>query len=323
MTEDSSWIGPLQEMMLIREAELKIAEEAKKGTFKTPIHLAIGQEAVAVGVARSLQSSDSIFGNHRSHGHYLATGGDLKSLFSEILGNAEGCSGGRGGSMHITSRTTGFMGSMPIVGGTIPIALGAALSHKLAANTDIAVVFFGDGAAEEGVFHEVLNLASIMSLPILFICENNLFSSHLHINERQPSENIGRFAKAHMIDTYEVDGNDVRSVQKLTGQVIQQIRQDRKPIFIEAFTYRLFGHVGYEVDENVGFNRASDLSIWKSRDPIEREFKVLLSENKLRDSDFVNLQSEMKMKVEDLWTIATRGNKPEEHTLLSNVLMDC
>ena len=312
----------LSSMMLIRAAELKISIEAKKQTFKTPIHLAIGQEAVAVGVAMALKNSDTVFGNHRSHGHYLATGGELTSLFSEILGNADGCSGGRGGSMHITSRKTGFMGSMPIVGGTIPVSLGAALAHKRSGSKGVSVVFFGDGAAEEGVFHESLNLAAIMSLPILFVCENNLFSSHLHISERQKSRTIQRFAEAHQIESHEVDGNDVRKVSEMSNKLIEFMRSESKPAFIEAMTYRLFGHVGPEIDEEIGFERERDLKTWRKRDPIERELNDLFREGILNRETFATLSEEINQFVIDCWERARRGVKPDESTLLKNVLMD-
>lgn len=309
-------------MMLIRAAEMKIAEESRKLSFKTPIHLTIGQEAMAVGVATSLRKTDTIFGNHRSHGHYLASGGDLKSLFSEILGNEDGCSGGRGGSMHITSRSTGFIGALPIVGGTIPIALGAALAHKTCNSENIAIVFFGDGAVEEGVFHEALNLASVMSLPVLFICENNLFSSHLHISERQPATRISRFAEANRIYSSEVDGNDVRRVEDLARKLISDMRHDRKPALIEGLTYRLYGHVGSEIDELVGLNRKRDLAFWKSRDPIERELRRLLHERKIDEKGFCDIRDLVEKFVLDSWESAISGQKPHGLSLLQNVLMD-
>ena len=168
-SNDKNVIRDLAAMLLIRETELLVATEAGKRTFGTPIHLAIGQEAIAVGVTKFLRASDSIFGNHRSHAHFLATGAPIKSLFSEILGRKSGASGGKGGSMHLKSPVNGLIGTMPIVGGTIPIAVGAALSKRRANNSDIAVIYFGDGAAEEGVFHESLNLARILKLPILFV----------------------------------------------------------------------------------------------------------------------------------------------------------
>lgn len=256
-----------QRMQLIRESEYRIAEGSRSGEFKTPIHLGVGQEAIAVMVAQSIVKGDLVFGNHRSHAHYLALGGNPRKLFAEILGKESGCSGGRGGSMHIKAPEVGFMGSMPIVAGTIPISAGAALHLRNAGGKSIAVAFFGDGATEEGVFHETLNMASVFRLPILFVCENNLFSSHLHIDERQPSRVASRFALANEIPALQIRGSNYLEERSLLRDLIARVRIGQ-PGFVEALTYRWMGHVGHDEDIEIGKNRKLDLAEWKAKDPI-------------------------------------------------------
>ena len=186
-------------MLLIRFAEEKISEKILEGTIKCPCHLGIGQEAIAVGLSAFLRKTDSVFGAHRSHSHFLALNNDVFSLFAETLGRVDGCSKGMGGSMHLIDKKNGFYGSVPIVGATIPIAVGAGFAHKLDKCNNISVSYLGDGATEEGVFHESLNLAKVNQLPVLFVCENNLFASHMHILERQPAYSTLRFANANEI----------------------------------------------------------------------------------------------------------------------------
>lgn len=312
----------LATMTLIREAELLIASEAGKRTFGTPIHLAIGQEAIATGVSKWLRKTDSIFGNHRSHAHFLATGASLQGLFSEILGRKSGVSGGKGGSMHLTSPGTGLIGTMPIVGGTIPIALGAALSKRRPGNTDISVIYFGDGAAEEGVFHEALNLARMLLLPILFVCENNIFSSHLHIEERQPVFNINRFAKGHDIESFSVDGNSLSEVSKVAELAIGKCRKERKPLMIEAHTYRLYGHVGYQRDENVGLYRSTELLDWDLKDPIPREAHRIQEDGSIKFSEIEGLTTKIKDFVNLTWQKSLQDEFPADSELLSNVYFE-
>jgi pyruvate dehydrogenase E1 component alpha subunit len=312
-------IRQLQLMILIRKAELLLAEKASQGDFKTPIHLGVGQEAIAVGISENLRKTDFIFGNHRSHAHYLAVGGSLFELFAEILGKKTGCSGGKGGSMHIASPQNGFIGSMPIVGGTIPLALGAALTARNQGIGKVAVTYFGDGAVEEGVFHESLNMASIMELPLLFVCENNLFSSHLHISERQPDQNISRFAKANFIDSIQIDGNNLSEIQSETAKLIARIRSTGKPGFIEAFTYRLYGHVGFEQDENVGLNRKKDLISWKSKDPISNFELELIRSKVISENQISEIEVDILKFVKSTWLFAIEEKYPDIHELTQNV----
>lgn len=263
-----AWYRKLVE---IRKVEELTADIVLSGEVYTPCHLSIGQEAVAVGVVDSLTADDFIYSNHRSHAHFLALGGPMDGLLAEILCRDSGVSGGYGGSQHLTCEEVGFRGSVPIVGATIPIAVGAAFSAKYNKTSNIAVAFFGDGACEEGVVHECLNLASIAQLPILFVCENNLYSSHLDISLRQPNDRVARFADAHNIANRTIDGNDVAEVAQVAGELIDGIRATGKPAFLEAVTYRLIGHVGGRRDVDVGLRRSAELlEGWMMRDPIIR-----------------------------------------------------
>jgi len=264
----------LESMLTIRFVEEAIADLILSGEAKCPCHLGIGQEAIAVGVAKSLRTSDRVFGTHRSHAHFLSMGGTPASMLAEVLGKLDGCSRGMGGSMHLYGQEFGFYGSVPIVGGIIPLAVGAALAAKMDNCGDIAVAYFGDGTSEEGVLHESLNLASQYELPILFVCENNLYASHLDIAQRQPSDSIARFADAHRIQSEVVDGNDVITVCDVAGKFIENMRNSGGPAFLEAITYRWRGHVGPDENIDVGVRRkASDIAAWKQRDPVKRLYE--------------------------------------------------
>jgi TPP-dependent pyruvate/acetoin dehydrogenase alpha subunit len=309
----------LKMMLTIRVVEEQIGDMVAAGKVKCPCHLAIGQEAIAVGVSSHLRPSDRIFGTHRSHAHYLALGGDVYALFAEVLGRESGCSKGMGGSMHLYDGARGFRGSVPIVAGTIPIAVGAALAAKMDGRGDVAVSYFGDGATEEGGFQESLNLAARMSLPVIFVCENNLFASHMHIGLRQPSDSTARFAKAHCIRAEVVDGNDVNAVTDVAGRAIRRAREEGTPYFVEAVTYRWRGHVGPREDMDVGLKRSENLALWKGRDPIRRLATALQDAGMLFADDFVALRAEVQKSVMDAWARAEQSPYHEQSALLDLV----
>ncbi len=202
----------LHRMLLIRKVEQKLALEKKNGSILGPVHLGVGQEAIAVGVSQNLKKTDRVFGGHRSHSHLLSLNPDIYKLFAEVLGKKSGFSKGMGGSMHLFDQSNGFYGATPIVAGTVPLAVGAALASKMQNLKDIGVSYLGDGAVEEGVVHESFNLAKVLKTPVLFVIENNLFASHMHISLRQPSESVSRFADANHIPYKLLDGNDIVSV---------------------------------------------------------------------------------------------------------------
>jgi len=292
--DDRFLMKSLEMMYLIRRTEECIADLIKSGEINCPCHLAVGQEAIAVGIAHNLNNKDRVFGNHRSHAQYLALGGSVEQLLAEVLGKATGCSRGMGGSMHLYSGDHGFHGSVPLVAGTIPIAVGAALAAKFDNKNAVGVAFFGDGACEEGVLHESLNIASIMKLPMIFIVENNLYSSHLDIQQRQPFDSVARFAIPHDVDSQVVDGNDVVAVEKASRELIQRARSGDGPGLLEAVTFRWLGHVGPNEDIDVGVRRSvTELEAWKKRDPILRLYKALEKHRLISPQDFKNLKQNM------------------------------
>ena len=317
----SFYKSALRAMLRIRKVEEKLGDEVTSGKIKCPCHLAIGQEAIAVGLSAELRPADHIFSTHRAHGHFLAVAGSMEQLFAETLGKVTGASKGMGGSMHLFDRTKGFTGSVPIVAGTIPIAVGAALAQKFQKKSDlnIAVCYFGDGAVEEGVFHEALNLASVMQLPVLFVCENNLFSSHLHIGLRQPSDRIARFGEAHRIPSLSIDGNDVALVKRTAEEVVKQIRAGGGPAFLEAVTYRWRGHVGPREDTDVGVRRNQDLPLWKKRDPIQRLKASLIQNREMSETEWQKLNQDIDEEIKCAWAKAEAASFPPHSALLDLV----
>lgn len=308
----------LEKMIQIRCVEERIGEGVKSKEVRCPCHLVIGQEAPPTALARYLTPKDKVFGAHRSHAHYLALGGELYPLFCEILGREPGCSKGMGGSMHLIDQKNGFRGSVPIVGATIPIATGAALASSLAGDQSVAVSFFGDGAAEEGVFHESLNLASTHKLPVIFFCENNLFSSHLHINLRQPTDLVSRYAEAHAVPSATIDGNDITLMDEVCKEAVELCRAGKGPVAIEAITYRWRGHVGPSEDNDVGLQRKDDLGVWKQRDPIARLYRSMEAAGMV-SGDLEERFAKYRDAVDRVWNEALNAPFPEESALMDRV----
>jgi acetoin:2,6-dichlorophenolindophenol oxidoreductase subunit alpha len=313
-------LGSLRSMLLIRFAEEAVADLSRSGEARCPCHLGIGQEAVAVGLSAHLRSTDRVFGGHRSHSHYLALGASLDKMMAEILGKATGASQGMGGSMHLYAPEVGFQGSVPIVGATIPIAAGAGLAAQMDGHGDVAVGYFGDGACEEGVMHETLNMAAVMKLPVIFVVENNLYSSHLDIGLRQPANSVARFAEANLIETRVVDGNDVVAVAKAAQELIDRARAGEGPGFMEAVTFRWRGHVGPNEDIDVGVQRAPEvLAAWKGRDPVARLWQALLKDRGVDAAVFPQMEKEIRAQVEVSVERARQAPYPAESALLDLV----
>ena len=310
----------LKMMQLIRTVENKIAEMRRNGKIGGPVHLGAGQEAIAVGISKYLGKSDRVFSAHRSHAHLLALGSDPRGLFAEVLGRATGLTKGMGGSMHLWDQKNGFYGSVPIVAGTVPLAVGSGLAAKMQGTSDIGVAYFGDGAAEEGVVHESLNLASQLKIPVLFVCENNLFSSHMHISQRQPLQSIARFAVANGIKHIVVDGNNLIEVENAAKELITYTRLGNGPVFIEAITYRQYGHVDWRDDIDVGVNRSSeDLKVWRNRDPISRLSLALIAKEAELEEVILNQQFKLSVEIDAAWEQAEKDPFPPTDSLLSTV----
>lgn len=307
-------------MNLIRKAEQQLGLGRKEGLIGGPVHLGVGQEAVAVGVSSSLRASDRVFGAHRSHSHLLALGSSVQKLFAEVLGKETGLSKGMGGSMHLWDQPLGFYGSVPIVSGTVSLAVGAGLAAKLQKTGDVAIAYLGDGAIEEGVVHESLNLARMLEIPIIFVVENNLFASHMHISMRQPKDSTARFAKANDIEFRIVDGNDVIAVENAASYLVARARKGGGPGFIEAVTYRWYGHVDWREDVDVGVNRSQeDLRLWRSRDPILRLKTAMISAGLWTDKLDKEMIEELQRNIEIAWSQAMYDPFPIESALLDRV----
>jgi len=306
-------------MLRIRRFEERVSELLLNGEIKCPTHLYIGQEAIAVGVCANLRKDDYVFSTHRSHGHYIAKGGNLKSLMAELYGRRTGCSKGKGGSMHLVAPEVGFPGSAAIVASTIPLAVGAALASKIQRNSRIAVAFFGDGATDEGVFDESLNFASLWELPVVFICENNLFSTHLPLALRQPSENIYQRAQSHMMTSIQVDGNNVLEVFQVSQEAIERARNGKGPTFIECKTFRWRAHVGPWLDLDVGFRTKKEVERWIERCPIKSCEEFLLNSDTLSDSEKSQMVKQIDEEIEEALMFAKESPFPDESELTEDV----
>jgi TPP-dependent pyruvate/acetoin dehydrogenase alpha subunit len=264
-----------------------------------------------------LAKKDYVFGTHRSHGHYLAKGGDLEKMLAEVYCKETGCAKGRGGSMHLLTPEVGMMGSAPIVAGTISLAVGAALAASIRQDGRVAVSFFGDGAAGEGVLFESINFSALHCLPILFVCENNLYSTHLPIYECRPSEDIARIGKSFGIPAFRVNGNQVLKVFKAAQRAIALCRQARGPVFMECLTYRLRGHVG--PDDNIqgthmDIRAAEEIARWRKKDPIP-QFARFLLKRKIADRDAldrIHREAEEEVKEAHEYAKASPYPKPED-----------
>ena len=310
----------LNSMLRIRIAEYKLAEGRKNGLIGGPVHLGVGQEAIAVGISSYLTSKDMVFGAHRSHAHLLALNSSVYKLFAEVLGKATGHSKGMGGSMHLWDESVGFYGSVPIVSGTVSLAVGAALASKLKSLRSVSVAYFGDGAIEEGVVHESLNFAKVHNIPIIFIVENNLFASHMHISKRQPSYSTARFAYANNIDYEIVDGNDILKLRSIANRFIDNSRKGMGPYFLEAITYRWFGHVDWRDDIDVGVCRSkADLDSWKLRDPVRRLSNGMCDAGFWNETKHKDLINEIESEINEAWDKAINDPLPSDDSILKFV----
>ena len=310
----------LRAMFLIRKTEQQLALGRKNGLIGGPVHLGVGQEAIAVGISQNLRKTDRVFSAHRSHSHLLALNPNFYKLFAEVLGKETGFSKGMGGSMHLYDQSNGFYGSVPIVAGTVSLAVGAAMAAKMQKTDDIGVAYIGDGAVEEGVVHESFNLAKIQKAPMLFVIENNLFASHMHISLRQPSDMISRFAIANDIPYKLVDGNDVVAVTKASKELIDDMRAGKGPGFIELVTYRWYGHVDWRDDVDVGVDRAlDDIENWKARDPIARLSKSMIKSKIWTEEQELELGNKIDKEIQIAWKMATNDPYPSADVTLKYV----
>ncbi len=306
-------------MLKIRRFEEKIIELYPQQQMKTPIHLYLGQEAIATGVCLNLKKEDYIFSNHRNHGHCIAKGMDFKILMAELYGKKTGCSKGKGGSMHLVDPENGVLGTSSIVGGGMPLAVGVALASKMKRDGLISVVFFGDGAVDTGTFHECLNFASLKILPVVFICENNFYATNSPLLSRQPADNIFRRSASYLIEGFRVDGNDIIAVFKSAKDAVKKARDGKGPTLIEYRTYRYRQHVGPYCDYEIGCRPKEELDKWLKKCPIEK-FKILLLKNNIMAlNEINNIKTKIDSEIEEAVIFAKNSPFPEENELMEDV----
>ncbi|HEU4342831.1 MAG TPA: thiamine pyrophosphate-dependent dehydrogenase E1 component subunit alpha [Candidatus Binatia bacterium] len=301
----------LRRMCLIRAFEEKVSALYAAREIAGLLHLGIGQEAVAVGTCSLLRADDYVFGGHRSHGHAIAKGADINRLMAEIAGRATGYCAGKGGSMHIVAADAGFVTATGIVGGTIPLALGAAFAAKERGQRQVAVVFFGDGAGQTGGFHESLNLASLWRLPVIFVCENNGYAEFTPLSAHTVVERLANHAKTYQIPNSTVDGNDLIKVRTAMTRAVQRARGGRGPSFVECLTHRLRGH--YEGDP-AKYRELARLVEWKRKDPIARFARALKNQRALARDELETIEREARDAVDKAaeFAVASPYPAPEE-----------
>ena len=306
-------------MQRIRLVEEAISTRYVEQEMRCPVHLSIGQEAAAAGVCLALETRDKVFSTHRSHAHYLSKGGDLRKMLAEIYGKATGCIGGRGGSMHIMDLDVNMVASIPIVGSCIPLAVGSALADSLDGRDDVSIAYLGDASVEEGVFHESANFAKLRNLPVLFVCENNLYSVYTQLHERQPDRPITSLAEAHGIPTYHCDGNDVEEVYRSTSNALKNARSNKGPSFLLLDTYRWLEHCGPNFDNDIGYRTEAEFRIWKNRDPVILYKKNLLKKGILTEEGNVELKCEIQKEITAAFDFAKNSPYPDHSTAINHV----
>ena len=280
-----------ERMYRIRTIEESIAERYPEGKMRCPTHLSVGQEGVPSALAESIGTSDYAVSTHRGHAHYLAKGGSLVAMLGELYGKKIGCCGGRGGSMHLVDTSVGFMGTTAIVGNSIPLGVGLALSAQLRGTKQISCIYLGDGATEEGSFYESVNFAIVRGLPVLFLCENNLYSVYSPLSVRQPEgRKIHEMVAAMGIKTGFGDGNDALVTAATIADAVAAIRQTGRPYFLEFSTYRWREHCGPDYDNHLDYRTEEEFEYWKSRDPIRLLENYLNSQN----NDFFAISKKYK-----------------------------
>lgn len=309
-------------MLLIRRCEESLVGPILNREVICPCHLCSGEEAIAVGIGASLTREDYVFGNHRSHGHFIAKGGGAAAMIAEIYGRETGCSRGRGGSMHLIDPDAGMLGSAPIVSGTVSLAVGAALASAIRKEDRVAVAFFGDGATGEGVLYESLNFAALMKLPVVFVCENNYYATHMPIRDCRVQNNIYKIAEPFFIACEEVDGNDVLQVYEAGKKAVEKCRRGEGPVFLECLTYRFRGHVG--PDDNIQGSHTDirpkeEIEAWRLRDPIVLFEKYLVEKGDVDQTVLAAIKREVEQEVAAAHAFAKNSPLPERKELMHYV----
>ncbi len=308
--DGDQWLRMYREMLTIRIFEEHVYDLYRRGKMPGLAHLYVGQEAVAVGVCQALRPDDYITSTHRGHGHCLAKGADLDRMFAELLGKAAGYCRGKGGSMHIADPESGNLGANAIVAGSTGIATGAALSAKMRGTDQVAVCFFGEGALGQGLLYESMNLASLWKLPVIYVCENNLYNEYTHFSETTAGTMAARPA-AFDITTVEVDGQDVRVVYAAAVTAVERARRGEGPTFLLCNTYRFHGHHVGDVDRSY-YRSKDEEQRWRSeRDPLRISANWLIAQEMGEPADFERTEQEVRAKVEAAVQFALDAPYPE------------
>ncbi len=302
----------LFQMRRIRHVEQEIARRYGEGKMRCPTHLSIGQEAVSAAVGLALRRSDMAVSGHRAHAHYLAKGGSLPAMLAEIYGKVDGCSRGKGGSMHLVDESVGFMGSTAIVAGTIPVGVGLAYGMKCKRTDQVSCIFHGDAAVEAGVFFESVNFAIVKKLPVLFLCENNLYSVYSPLSVRQPEgRSIAKMAEGLGMKSSTGDGNDVAEVYAKTSEALASIRAGGGPQLLEFSTYRWLEHCGPNYDNDLGYRTEAEYLAWKAKEPITRFESVLLADGIVSAAEVKQMDLDIAREVNDAFEFADASPFPD------------
>ena len=310
----------LESMVRIRKVEEAIAAHYPEQKMRCPVHLSIGQEAASAGVCAALRPDDLAMSGHRSHAHYLGKGGSLNAMIAEIYGKETGCCHGRGGSMHLVDLAAGFVGAVPIVGSTIPIATGLAFADHQLKRDRVTVAFLGEAATEEGVFHESVNFASLHQLPIVFVCENNLYSVYSPMSVRQPAHReVWQLAAGHGVTAHQGDGNDPLAVYELARAAVAQARSGQGPVFLELKTYRWREHCGAGFDNHIGYRTEAEYQSWRERDPIATFERRLQAAGTFDAARFAHFNSSVDAEIAEAFAQADRAPFPAAATLMDHV----
>jgi len=308
-----------RELYRIRRVEEVIADFYPRQQMRCPVHLSIGQEAIAVGVCAALQPADHVFSTHRSHGHYLAKGGSLKAMLAELHGRASGCSAGKGGSMHMIDLDAGVIGAAPILGGTIALAVGAAFGHAMQNTGTVTAAFFGDGAAEEGIFYEAVNFAALKRLPVLMICENNALSMCSKFDVRQPEgRSLADLARAIGVTSHSGDGNDVLEVVRLSQEAATRAREGHGPTFLELRTDRWREHCGPGYDFFLGYRPESELKSFHARCPLRRLRREMERTNAWDERWAMTMMREVNTEIDRAMESALASPFPDQEQLFDH-----
>lgn len=291
-------------MLLIRRFEEKCVELYSSEKIRGFLHLYIGEEAVAVGVMDALTPDDNIFATYREHGHALVRGVSPNAIMAEMFGKVEGCSRGRGGSMHLFDAATRFYGGSAIVGGGLPLAVGMALADKMKKEDRVSVCFFGDGAVAEGEFHESLNLAALWNLPILFVCENNLYGMGTELKMSESETNLAKKASCYKIESLQVDGMNVLDVAKAAKNAVKKIKKEGVPVFLECLTYRFRGHSMFDAEL---YRDKKEVDEWKKKDPILNFQNELKNMKVLKQIDIKDIEKEVSSIINEAVEFAQNG----------------